>query len=104
VLSYDTTFKNPLGDPYIMIDRLPGEVAHEMWKEKESDEPSAETEARRHKFLVSLARAMVNLQKLEFPSIGETSHNPGDLYLARVSRRIGREAERPLFPYVHSEV
>jgi serine/threonine protein kinase len=82
VVAFDETLDNPIGVPYILMKKLPGMSAYDMWQERiyvsptsgdahlNADEPSLDLEKKRITFLESLATAMALLQKLKFEKIG----------------------------------
>jgi len=83
VIAFDATLDNAIGAPYILMKKLKGMSASDMWQglmlpnppkyDKEymnADEPHPVLEALRVNILKSLASAMVQLQTLEFDSIG----------------------------------
>ncbi|KAF2802986.1 uncharacterized protein BDZ99DRAFT_349362, partial [Mytilinidion resinicola] len=84
VLDFDTTFNNPIGCPYIMMEFVEGISAYDAWfPEEEGDLPLEEV---RENILTSLAGAMAELRYLEFDKIGmlhfDDLHNPivGDVH------------------------
>jgi aminoglycoside phosphotransferase len=65
-----------LGAPYILMRRVPGKGAHNLWFDYDDEEhlnvdcPSPELEKKRETFLRSLAHEMAKLQELQFDKIG----------------------------------
>ncbi|KAF1955309.1 hypothetical protein CC80DRAFT_564798 [Byssothecium circinans] len=82
VLSFDSSVTNAIGAPYILMTRMPGIPAHDMWLGKpmmdveaadrhiESECPSEELEEKRNTFLRSLAQTMAQLDQVTFKKIG----------------------------------
>lgn len=78
MIAYCTTVNNPLGYPYIMTEKLPGEPSCMIWQEGQRDEPSEATEACRVNFLKSLASVMSELGKLgAYTGLGMPLHRRG---------------------------
>ncbi|OCL12239.1 hypothetical protein AOQ84DRAFT_373248 [Glonium stellatum] len=68
VISFDTTLKNAIGCPYIMMEYVEGIPVHDAWFiEQEGGLPLEEV---RLNILTSLASAMAELRKLQFDKIG----------------------------------
>jgi hypothetical protein len=87
VFSYSADLDNPLGVPYILMEKLEGQSATTIWFDDPDDDcevgsdddfedwqvsdcPSAQTHHKRVNFLNSLADVMVNLNHLKFDKIG----------------------------------
>ncbi|CAI6339671.1 unnamed protein product [Periconia digitata] len=78
IFGHSSSLDNCLGAPYILMEKLSGYRASEIWFDDtdyddrwlDADCPSEETHRKRVNFLDSLARAMVDLQELEFDMIG----------------------------------
>ncbi|PSN71752.1 hypothetical protein BS50DRAFT_629887 [Corynespora cassiicola Philippines] len=80
IIAYDSWLQNSIGAPYILMTKVSGMPATEIWLEKseierenahlDADMPSEEVEERRENFLCSLAYCMSQLQTLEFSQIG----------------------------------
>ncbi|KAJ4375435.1 hypothetical protein N0V86_006966 [Didymella sp. IMI 355093] len=80
--TYSTTFDNALGHPFIMMTRLEGESACNIWFDDEYDEDDPKTnfrfgglplpavEKKRINFLRSLAQVMAEINKIPFQDIG----------------------------------
>jgi hypothetical protein len=80
--TYSTTFNNALGHPFIMMTRLEGESACNIWFDDEYDEddpkinfrfgdlPLPAVEKKRINFLRSLAQAMAEISTISFHEIG----------------------------------
>jgi hypothetical protein len=75
----DWTLENSLGAPYMIMDRLPGRPAYEVWFDTdnvnevtpdEGDDPTYEAKQKRFTFLQSLAETMAGLQGIECPQTG----------------------------------
>ncbi|KAI4689071.1 hypothetical protein J4E81_007788 [Alternaria sp. BMP 2799] len=84
IASAESVEGSNLGAPYILMKRLPGRRAHEIWFEDASDMShitavriSKETEVKRVNLLRSLANAMAGLQKVEFKGIGIPAFTDG---------------------------
>lgn len=85
VLNFDNTYSNVIGAPYILMSKLPGKSAWNLWFDTENevshmniDDPPEDLEQKRVNFLRSLAAAMAKLDKLEFEKIGEPSFDRED--------------------------
>jgi len=83
VVSFDQTLNNSIGAPYILMKKVPGMSAHDVWQGNHlydqpapgdehlnADQPSVLLEAIRINFIKSLAIAMSHLHKLEFTNTG----------------------------------
>lgn len=83
VLGRAFTVWNEIGAPFIIMEKLPGKQAYDLWYENSdgdsldgkpffirADQPSEATEAKRINFLRSLAVCMAELGKLQFKGIG----------------------------------
>ncbi|KAL6708859.1 hypothetical protein ACN47E_002266 [Coniothyrium glycines] len=82
VVDFHPLVNNDLGAPYILLKKIPGSSAEDMWhgkplkelRDEDSfltvDDTPPELEQKRINFLQSLARAMSHLQKLQFEKIG----------------------------------
>ncbi|KAF2273452.1 uncharacterized protein EI97DRAFT_444969 [Westerdykella ornata] len=83
VLGSGCTVWNEIGAPFIIMEKLPGKQAYDLWYEDSeedrpngkpffllADQPSEATEAKRLTFLRSLAACMAELGKLQFRGIG----------------------------------
>jgi hypothetical protein len=77
VIASEEILDNTLGAPYILMKRVPGVPAYQLWFEDSSQRNhidagriSADTEAKRINMLRSLAQAMAQLQTLKFDRIG----------------------------------
>lgn len=81
VIAFDNTLDNALGVPYILMKKINGMSAMDMWLGQSyedfegelhhnADEPTPEVEQKRLTFLSSLAEAMAQLQRLQFDKIG----------------------------------
>ncbi|KAK3201974.1 hypothetical protein GRF29_164g1265473 [Pseudopithomyces chartarum] len=94
VIAYNEELHHPnpdqdLGAPWMIIQYLPGKSAYDIWFDQPykrktayltADAPSAETHRKRVNFLISLAKHMVEIQKLEFGAIGMPKiHFPCDV-------------------------
>ena len=86
VVAYDGGLNNAIGAPYILMKKIKGIAATDLWLGQpyrmfksddlhlEADDPSPEVEQRRVTFLRSLAQAMSQLATLEFPYTGIPSY------------------------------
>jgi hypothetical protein len=82
VLHYSSTCDNAIGAPHILMSKLPGTQAANIWFDKpwkdvehekahlQADSPSETVEKKRTRFLSSLAKHMAELNTLEFNKIG----------------------------------
>ena len=79
IFAYSSDCINELGSPFMLMSKLPGKSAYEVWFEgpyspmyafRTADVPSVSTEKKRVNFLRSLARTMTEIQKLSFDKIG----------------------------------
>ncbi|KAJ4988133.1 hypothetical protein SVAN01_06385 [Stagonosporopsis vannaccii] len=79
ILAYSSHCDNKLGSPYILMTKLHGKSAYEVWFDfpytpsdafRNADVPSIDTEKKRINFLRSLARTMTEIQGLSFDKIG----------------------------------
>jgi aminoglycoside phosphotransferase (APT) family kinase protein len=79
IFAYSSDCNNELGSPFMLMSKLPGKSAYEVWFEgpynpmyafRTADVPSVSTEKKRINFLRSLARTMTEVQKLSFDRIG----------------------------------
>lgn len=81
VIDFSTTIQKSVGFPYILMRKLPGATAYDIWFDDiidyredtaylHADFPSAETERKRINFLRSLATIMTDLGQLHFDRIG----------------------------------
>jgi hypothetical protein len=79
VISFETSHDHAFGYPYILMVKLPGKNAGNIWFDqpyksayayRSSDVPSTSTEKKRINFLRSLARHMTSIQALSFDKIG----------------------------------
>ncbi|KAH7086242.1 kinase-like domain-containing protein [Paraphoma chrysanthemicola] len=82
IIAYSGTLDNTVGFPYIIMTRLPGQSAANIWFEQPFDRdiadgaadfPSLEIEKKRLNFLRSLAEEMTKLQDVQFSAIGMPS-------------------------------
>jgi len=70
VVSYDETYANEVGHPYILMTRMPGMSLQEFWFRDELILSPTELETKRKTILTSLAQTMSQLSKLSFPESG----------------------------------
>ena len=79
IFAYSSDCNNELGSPFMLMSKLPGKCAYEIWFEgpynrkyafRTADVPSVSTEKKRVNFLRSLARTMTEVQKVSFDKIG----------------------------------
>lgn len=79
VYGNSNTCDNSIGAPFIIMEHIEGENASDLWFEAENDcesmwkladEPSVNVERKRINFLLSMARSMASLSKLNFSQIG----------------------------------
>ena len=95
IISYGTDHDNVLGYPFILMTKLPGKKACDIWFDqpygqdnhnwanKSADVPTIGTERKRITFLRSLARIMTDIQSISFEQIGMPVYNEyhGDHYV-----------------------
>ncbi|KAI4957983.1 hypothetical protein J4E86_005123 [Alternaria arbusti] len=86
VVAYDGGLQNAIGAPYILMKKIKGIAATDLWLGQpyrmfksddlhlEADDPSPEVEQKRVTFLRSLAQAMSQLATLKFPYTGVPSY------------------------------
>lgn len=67
VISYDVTFDNALGHPYMLMECIEGRSVADEWF---NDEGEGVLEARRQNILRTTAQWMIELRKLQFYSVG----------------------------------
>jgi hypothetical protein len=77
VIASEEILDNTLGAPYILMRRVPGVPAYQLWFEDstrrnhiDASRITADTETRRINFLRSLAQTMAQLRSLKFDRIG----------------------------------
>lgn len=79
IIAWASNCENELGSPFILMTKLPGKSAYDIWFDdpytterafRDADVPSTATEKKRINFLCSLARTMTEIQKLSFDKIG----------------------------------
>ncbi|KAI4610444.1 hypothetical protein J4E80_008208 [Alternaria sp. BMP 0032] len=86
VVAYDGGLNNAIGAPYILMKKMQGMAATDLWLGQRyitiksddlhlgADDPSPEVEQKRITFLRSLAQAMSQLATIEFPYTGVPSY------------------------------
>lgn len=122
VVAFDETLGNAIGAPFILMKKIPGMSAEEMWigqhlpnppeDDEEyliADQPQGELRAIRMTFLHSLARAMSQLHTLKFDQIGvPVFDNPEDdqpLFIGPVWRwhsKLGMNKPHAVGPFMSS--
>jgi serine/threonine protein kinase len=120
ILDYSSTLDNTVGFPYIIMRRLPGEDAYNIWFDQPYDPetaymtadcPSIETEKKRLTFLRSLAQVMTELEKVQFDGVGmplvhsddiESHHKVGKTYLWTSVEDIHKVEERGPVPSTYT--
>ncbi|KAF1851476.1 uncharacterized protein K460DRAFT_268296, partial [Cucurbitaria berberidis CBS 394.84] len=122
VIAFDDSVSNPIGAPYILMKRMSGVSALDMWlgqpyktlksgeEHMNADDPSPETERKRITFLRSLAHAMSHLQKLNFDEIGvpvfEEAEDKYPRYFGHLWRwhsKVAMQELTPIGPFDTSE-
>lgn len=115
VLDYCSDCDNELEAPFILMTKLPGKSAYDIWFDlpyspsdafRNADVPSIATEKKRVNFLRSLARTMTELQTLSFDKIGmplvsEDGHTvtvAPSYYWGDDEEDVDNASERPTFP------
>ncbi|KAH7079935.1 hypothetical protein BKA63DRAFT_385309, partial [Paraphoma chrysanthemicola] len=88
IIAYSGTLDNTVGFPYIIMTRLSGQSAANIWFEQPfgrdiadeaADFPSLDVEKKRLNFLRSLAEEMTKLQDVQFSAIGMPSFKEDQL-------------------------
>ena len=72
IVAFDETLDNPINAPYILMKKVPGKPATDLWETSHTnaDDPPLALEEKRIRFLTSLAKAMSHLSELRFSKIG----------------------------------
>lgn len=73
VYYFDTTSENEIGAPYMIMSFVPGVPVSELWFDKAGPTP---LEEKRLRIMESVAKAMSQLQKLQFNEMGSLQFNP----------------------------
>jgi hypothetical protein len=111
VVAYDEKLNNAIGAPYILMEKIEGTLALDMWLGQpykhipdaemhlHADDPSLELEQKRITFLRLLAQAMSQLAPLKFNEIGiPVFYNPTDEqpdYIGQCGTDIRKRIWRP---------
>lgn len=108
IISYDASFDNEIGAPFVAETFMPGKTGYQIWYERtedglhdynNADSPSNEREKIRITFLQSLAKHMAQLHSLEFDQIGMLQFEDNDSTKPKIGpfhdwRARGDEAKR----------
>ncbi|KAL8777740.1 MAG: hypothetical protein Q9213_007732 [Squamulea squamosa] len=74
IYAFDSSMKNPIKCPYILMERMDGTPLHHFWFQQDS--PPGSLDSLRERTLGDIAKAMVQLNAFIFPKAGSLQYNP----------------------------